>query len=97
MDEVTGEKRRAFEMLANYPSMFKMEIMEQNDVEEIFESAIITVMAWSCGIERSMVRSTSQKNGKWTTVTVHTPVKSADILYIFYKDMDKDPRMKFTF
>lgn len=91
-DETTGEKSRVFEALVEYPSIFKMKIVGKDDGS--FESDIVDVVAKSCGVERSMVKHTKRKNGKWTSVTVHAPVRDADMLYALYENVDKDPRVK---
>ena len=91
-DETTGEKSRVFEALVEYPSIFKMKIVGKDDGK--FESDIVDVVAKSCGVEKSMVKHTQRKNGKWTSVTVHAPVRDADMLYALYENVDKDPRVK---
>jgi len=96
-DEVTGEKSRVFEALVEYPSVFKMKIVGQDDEQESFAPEMVDLIARSCGVERSMVKHTSRRNGKWTSVTVHAPVRSADMLYALYENVDKDPRVKFKF
>lgn len=96
-DETTGEKKRVFEALVEYPSVFKMKIVGQDDENESFASEIVQVVAESCGVELSMVKHSKRKNGKWTSVTVHAPVKSADMLYALYENVDKNPRVKFKF
>ncbi|KAL7538875.1 hypothetical protein ACHAXR_008850 [Thalassiosira sp. AJA248-18] len=96
-DETTGEKKRVFEALVEYPSIFKMKIVGKDEPEGSFTPEIVTVVAQSCGVERSMVKHSQRKNGKWTSVTVHAPVKSADMLYKLYENVDKDPRVKFKF
>ena len=96
-DETTGEKKRVFEALVEYPSVFKMKIVGQDDEQESFAPEIVEVVAKSCGVEESMVKHTMRKNGKWTSVTVHAPVKSADMLYSLYENVDKNPRVKFKF
>ncbi|KAL3786404.1 hypothetical protein HJC23_002961 [Cyclotella cryptica] len=96
-DETTGEKKRVFEALVEYPSVFKMKIVGQDDENESFASEIVELVAESCGVELSMVKHTKRKNGKWTSVTVHAPVKSADMLYALYENVDKNPRVKFKF
>ncbi|KAL7481838.1 hypothetical protein ACHAW6_007517 [Cyclotella cf. meneghiniana] len=96
-DETTGEKKRVFEALVEYPSVFKMKIVGQDDENESFASEIVHLVAESCGVEISMVKHTKRKNGKWTSVTVHAPVKSADMLYALYENVDKNPRVKFKF
>ncbi len=96
-DEVTGEKKRVFEALVEYPSVFKMKIVGRDDPVGTFAPEIVDVVAESCGVESSMVKFTERKNGKWNSVTVHAPVKSADMLYMLYENVDKDPRVKFKF
>ena len=96
-DETTGEKKRVFEALVEYPSIFKMKIVGKDEPVGSFAPEMVDVVAKSCGVERSMVKHTERKNGKWTSVTVHAPVKSADMLYALYQDVDKDPRVKFKF
>jgi len=96
-DEVTGEKKRVFEALVEYPSVFKMKIVGKDDEEGSFAPEIVDVVAKSCGVDNSMVKHTKRKNGKWTSVTVHAPVKNADMLYALYENVDKDPRVKFKF
>lgn len=96
-DEVTGEKKRVFEALVEYPSVFKMKIVGKDDEQESFAPDIAALVAKSCGVETSMVKHTKRKKGKWTSVTVHAPVKNADMLYALYENVDKDPRVKFKF
>ena len=96
-DETTGEKKRVFEALVEYPTIFKMKIVGKDEPVGSFASEMVDVIAKSCGVERSMVKHSERKNGKWTSVTVHAPVKSADMLYALYQDVDKDPRVKFKF
>lgn len=96
-DESTGEKKRVFEALVEYPSVFKMKIVGKDDENESFAPEIVEVVAKSCGVDNSMVKHTKRKNGKWTSVTVHAPVKSADMLYKLYENVDKHPAVKFKF
>jgi len=96
-DEATGEKKRVFEALVEYPSVFKMKIVGQDDERESFAPEMAALVAKSCGVETSMVKHTQRKNGKWTSVTVHAPVRDADMLYALYENVDKDPRVKFKF
>ena len=63
MGEVTGEKKRVFEALVEYPSVFKMKIVGKDDEEESFAPEMVDVVAKSCGVERSMVKHTKRKNG----------------------------------
>ncbi|KAL7461301.1 hypothetical protein ACHAXS_001721 [Conticribra weissflogii] len=96
-DETTGEKKRVFEALVDYPSVFKMKIVGKDDENESFAPDIVQIVAKSCGVETSMVKHSKRKNGQWTSVTVHAPVKDADMLYALYENVDKDPRVKFKF
>jgi putative lipoic acid-binding regulatory protein len=97
-DETTGEKRRVFEALVEYPSVFKMKIVGRDDVDEgRFASEMVGIVARSCGVDAGEVEHTERRNGKWTSVTVHAPVKDADMLYALYESVDKDPRVKFKF
>jgi len=74
-----------------------MKIVGKDDEEESFAPDIVDVVAESCGVTSDMVEFSKRKNGKWTSVTVHAPVKSADMLYGLYENVDKDPRVKFKF
>lgn len=98
-DEVTGEKRRVFEALVEYPSVFKMKIVGSDGVEEQdeFAPSIVKVVAESCGVDISAIQHSIRKNGKWISVTVHAPVQNADMLYSLYQRVDMDPRVKFKF
>ena len=96
-DETTGEKKRVFEALVEYPSVFKMKIVGKDEPVGSFAPEIVETVAKSCGVEISMVKHSERKNGKWTSVTVHAPVKSADMLYALYESVDKDPRVTFKF
>jgi len=97
-DETTGKKSRVFDALVEYPSIFKMKIVgNDDDPNRDFESDIVSVVAKSCGVDRSMVKHTQRKNGKWISVTVYAPVESADMLYSLYENVDKDDRVKFKF
>ena len=96
-DETTGEKKRVFEALVEYPSIFKMKIVGQDDESESFAPEIVEVVAASCGVEQASIKHTKRQNGKWTSVTVHAPVENADMLYALYENVDKNPRVKFKF
>ena len=96
-DETTGKKSRVFDALVEYPSIFKMKIVGSDDDDPNrgdFESEIVDVVAKSCGVDRSMVKHTHRKNGKWISVTVYAPVASSDMLYSLYENVDKDDRVK---
>lgn len=96
-DETTGEKKRVFEALVEYPSLFKIKIVGADDEEETFAPEIVELVAKSCGVDKSMVKNSKRKNGKWTSVTVSAPVQNADMLYALYETIDQNPRVKFKF
>ncbi len=94
-DEETGEKKRVFEALVDYPSIFRMKIIGAN--ESTFASEMVQIVAESCSVSVDDVKHTTRANGKWLSVTVHAPVQSAEMLYGLYENIDKDPRVKFKF
>jgi len=97
-DETTGEKSRVFEALIDYPNIFKMKIVGRDpDEPDKFTPDIVNTVATSCGVDISMVKYTEKTKGKWISVTVHAPVRDADMLYSLYENVDKDPRVKFKF
>jgi len=96
-DEETGEKKRVFEALVEYPNLFKMKIIGKDDEDSSFAPEIVDIVAKSCCVDKTMVKNSSRKNGQWTSVTVDAPVKDADMLYSLYEDIDKNPRVKFKF
>ena len=94
-DEETGEKKRVFEALVEYPCKFTMKIVGAN--EGAFAAEMVQVVAESCEVEVEDVENSVKVNGKWTSVTVQAPVKSAEMLYALYEAIDRDPRVKFKF
>jgi len=97
-DENTGVKRRVFEALVDYPSVFKVKIIGRDESDEAkFAPEMVNLVAGCCGVDGSMVRHTERRAGKWTSVTIHAPVRDADMLYALYASVDKDPRVKFKF
>jgi putative lipoic acid-binding regulatory protein len=94
-DEETGEKKRVFEALVEYPCRFTMKIVGAN--EGAFAAEMVQVVAESCEVEVEDVENSVKVNGKWTSVTVQAPVKSAEMLYALYEAIDRDPRVKFKF
>ena len=97
-DETTGEKSRVFEALIDYPNIFKMKVVGRDpDEPDKFTPDIVNTVATSCGVDISMVKYTEKTKGKWISVTVHAPVRDADMLYSLYENVDKDPRVKFKF
>uniref|UniRef100_A0A7S2A9N1 Uncharacterized protein n=1 Tax=Trieres chinensis TaxID=1514140 RepID=A0A7S2A9N1_TRICV len=94
-DEETGEKKRVFEALVTYPSLFTMKIV--GAAEGDFAKDMVQVVADSCECEFGEVEYGERRNGKWTSVTVQAPVKSAEMLYGLYERIDLDPRVKFKF
>lgn len=97
-DETTGVKRRVFEALVDYPSVFKVKIIGRDEFDEAkFAPEMVNLVARSCGVDASMVHHTERKAGKWTSVTIHAPVRDADMLYELYANVSDDPRVKFKF
>lgn len=94
-DEVTGEKRRVFEALVDYPCDFTMKIVGAN--EGAFVQEMVAVVAESCEVEAEDISHSVRMMGKWTSVTVQAPVQSAEMLYQLYEKVDRDPRVKFKF
>lgn len=94
-DEETGKKTRVFEALVDYPCDFVMKIVGAN--EGTFVEEMVAVVAESCGAEPGSIQHSVKTHGKWTSVTVNAPVKSAEMLYTLYEKVDLDPRVKFKF
>lgn len=94
-DEETGEKKRVFEALVEYPCLFTMKIVGAN--EGAFAAEMVQIVAESCEVDVEDVENSVKDNGKWTSVTVKAPVKSAEMLYAIYENIDRDPRVKFKF
>mmetsp|Transcript_21126 Transcript_21126/g.29600 ORF Transcript_21126/g.29600 Transcript_21126/m.29600 type:complete len:267 (-) Transcript_21126:239-1039(-) len=94
-NEETGEKKRVFEALVDYPCDFTMKIVGAN--EGAFAAEIVQIVADSCGVTCDEVKHTLRTNGKWISVTVKAPVKNAEMLYTLYENIDRDPRVKFKF
>lgn len=94
-NEKTGEKKRVFEALVKYPCLFTIKIVGAN--EGTFVSEIIQIVAETCDAKAESISFSERKNGKWISVTVEAPVKSAEMLYMLYENIDRDPRVKFKF
>ena len=95
-DERTGEKSRVFEALVDYPCLFTLKIVGAND--GAFVADMVSIVASTCEVEvADDIDHTVKVNGKWTSVTVQAPVKSAAMLYELYENVDRDPRVKFKF
>jgi len=94
-DERTGEKSRVFEALVDYPCKFTLKIVGAN--EGLFVEEMVAVVAETCQVEISEIAHSTKTMGKWTSVTVHAPVESANMLYELYETVDRDPRVKFKF
>jgi uncharacterized protein len=94
-DEKTGKKARVFEALVEYPCEFTIKIVGVN--EGLFVEEMIAVVAEACEAEVQSISHSFRAMGKWTSVTVKAPVKSAEMLYTLYEKVDLDPRVKFKF
>jgi len=92
-NEETGEKSRVFEALVDYPCEFTLKIVGAN--EGAFVDEMVALVAESCNVDT--VRHSIRNMGRWTSVTVHAPVDSAEMLYALYEKVDRDPRVKFKF
>lgn len=96
-DERTGEKSRVFEALLDYPCTFTLKIVGATDAGR-FVTDMLQIVADSCEVEDGATLNHSVRDtGKWTSVTVKAPVKSAEMLYQLYENVDRDPRVKFKF
>ena len=93
--EETGEKSRVFEALVEYPSIFNLKIIGEN--ESNFAEEMVQIVADSCSVSVDKVKYSERIKGKWLSVTVSAPVESAEMLYSLYENVDKDPRVKFKF
>mmetsp|Transcript_17466 Transcript_17466/g.48453 ORF Transcript_17466/g.48453 Transcript_17466/m.48453 type:complete len:263 (-) Transcript_17466:2170-2958(-) len=94
-DEKTGEKSRVFEALVDYPCIFTMKIVGAN--EGAFVEEMVALVAEACETELANVTHSTRVMGKWMSVTVKTPIQSAEMLYSLYAKVDQDPRVKFKF
>jgi putative lipoic acid-binding regulatory protein len=94
-NEETGEKKRVFEALVEYPSDFTVKIVGENVGS--FRDEMVQVVADTCGVSMEEVRHSERTNGKWLSVTVIAPVESAEMVYTLYENLDRDPRVKFKF
>lgn len=94
-NEDTGEKSRVFEALVKYPCKFKIKIVGAN--EGTFVSEMVALVAEYCNVPADTIDFSERRSGKWTSVTVMAPVKSAEMLYGLYESIDRDPRVKFKF
>lgn len=64
--------------------------------EGSFVEDIVALVAEACEADEKVPHSV-KVNGKWISVTVQAPVKSAEMLYALYEKVDLDPRVKFKF
>lgn len=94
-DEETGEKKRVFEALVEYPSIFTMKIV--GAAEGTFVEDMVQVVADSCDKDVADIAYSTKNMGKWVSVTVEAPVANAEMLYSLYENVDRDPRVKFKF
>jgi putative lipoic acid-binding regulatory protein len=94
-DEETGEKSRVFEALVDYPCVFTMKIVGEN--EGSFVTDIVALVADACDTDITNVPHSTKAMGKWTSVTVNAPVENSQMLYSLYEKVDLDPRVKFKF
>lgn len=65
--------------------------------EGAFVEDVVAIVAEACEAEPADIPHRTKAMGKWTSVTVQAPVKSAEMLYTLYEKVDLDPRVKFKF
>ena len=94
-DEETGERKRVFEALVEYPCKFTLKIIGMNDGS--FALDMVQLIADNCKVEMADIKYSEKNTGKYLSVTVHAPVESAEMLYALYENIDRDPRVKFKF
>ena len=94
-NEETGEKKRVFDALVEYPCKFTLKIVGAN--EGTFVQDIVGLVADACDVPFSDIEHSTKAMGKWTSITVEAPVDSAVMLYSLYEKVDLDPRVKFKF
>lgn len=94
-DKETGQKSRVFEALVEYPCDFTMKIVGAN--EGSFVTDMVGIVAEACEATPDDIEHSVRAMGKWTSVTVEAPVKSAEMLYALYEKLDLDPRVRFKF
>jgi putative lipoic acid-binding regulatory protein len=95
VDEETGEKSRVFEALVDYPCRFTLKIIGANQGDFVREMLLLT--SECCQVSVDALDHSVRAVGKWTSVTIQAPVDSAEMLYLLYETVDRDPRVKFKF
>ena len=90
--DASGESKRVFEALVDYPSEFTLKIVGLNSPE--FADDMVELCKKTAG---QNVKQSTKINGKWCSVSVALLVESAEILYKLYAVIDADPRVKFKF
>jgi len=94
-NEKTGEKKRVFDALVEYPCKFSLKVVGAK--EGSFIQDIVQIVADSCNVKVDDISYTTRDKGKWVSITLKAPVDSAEMLYQLYEDVDKDSRVKFKF
>lgn len=94
-NEKTGERKRVFEALVEYPCLFTLKIVGKN--EDGFVPDMVSIVAETCSAQADSIAHSVKHNGKWSSVTVHAPVQNAEMLYQLYENVDQDPRVRFKF
>lgn len=99
VDERTGTRARVFEALVSYPCLFTLKIVGAHD--DTFVRDVLQIVANTCQVEtaedKDPLDHSIKYNGKWASITVQAPVRSAEMLYQLYENVDRDPRVKFKF
>ena len=65
--------------------------------ESSFSFPSILILCGKGEVSAEEIKWRERRSGKWTSVTVSAPVKSAEMLYELYETIDRDPRVRFKF
>ncbi|KAM3569082.1 hypothetical protein VYU27_008810 [Nannochloropsis oceanica] len=92
---------RVFDRVLDFPCVFNIKVIGQpaeNDAGS-FDRDMVELVGQVTGAPPSDIVYSSRdtSSGKYRSLTIHAPVKSADELYEIYEKVDLDPRVKFKF
>jgi len=94
-NEKTGEKKRVFDALLEYPCDFSLKVVGAK--EGTFVEDMVQIVADCCKVNAKNIFFTTRDKGKWVSVTMKAPVENAEMVYQLYENIDKDSRVKFKF
>jgi len=94
-NEKTGEKKRVFDALVNYPCKFPLKVVGANDPK--FITDMVQLTADTCNVSSEDVSFSTKNKGKWVSITIQAPVVNPEMLYELYEVIGKDSRVKFKF